>query len=215
VTARSFTGFIGERNVKLNEELSIRIYSFPMRYQPTDLPVRSHIGAHWNRYFLRSVQLVLQATHGVVSGEPEFYKAAFGSTHEEFEEILSRPHHMIFNRHWYERYDGRGELEDYRSRMRRLSASERTELIAFLSARNPAEYANDLRELPPNVRSAAHFYVPLARDAESEIRRTRRAQIKAAPSLPSEEIVEDAGLEDDEPARPQLERRRKRGREAA
>jgi len=31
-------------NVRLNEELGIRIYSFPMRYQPTDLPNRSHIG---------------------------------------------------------------------------------------------------------------------------------------------------------------------------
>src|SRR3954469_23873074 len=48
-------------------------------------------------------------TDSVVSGEPEFYKAAFGSTQDEFEEILSRPHHMIFHRHWYERYDGRPE----------------------------------------------------------------------------------------------------------
>jgi hypothetical protein len=41
-------------NVRLNEELGIRIYSFPMRYQPTDLPNRSHIGPKWNRYYLRS-----------------------------------------------------------------------------------------------------------------------------------------------------------------
>ena len=92
------------------KNLGIRIYSFPMRFQPTDLPSRSHIGPKWNRFFLRSVQLVLQATHGVVSGEPEFFKAAFGATHGEFEEILSRPHHMIFNRQWYERYEGRAEL---------------------------------------------------------------------------------------------------------
>ena len=103
-------------NVRLNEELSIRIYSFPMRYQPTDLPVRTHVGPKWNRYYLRSVQLVLQATHGVVSGEPEFFKAAFGATQEEFEDILSLPHHMIFNRHYYERYEGRGELDDIAQR---------------------------------------------------------------------------------------------------
>jgi hypothetical protein len=201
-------------NVKLNEELAIRIYSFPMRYQPTDLPVRSHIGPHWNRYFLRSVQLVLQATHGVVSGEPEFYKAAFGSTHEEFEEILLRPHHMIFNRQWYERYEGRGELEDYRSHLRRLSPSQRAELITFLSTRNPADYTTDLRELSPNTRSVARFYVPLTREAESEIRQTRKAQLGAVPTLPSEEIVEDAGLDEDEPA-PQFGRKRKRAKEAA
>jgi hypothetical protein len=50
-------------NVDLNEELGIRIWSFPMRYQPTDLPDRSHIGEHWTRYQLRSLQLILQATH--------------------------------------------------------------------------------------------------------------------------------------------------------
>src|ERR1700730_10198748 len=93
-------------NVRLNEELKIRIYSFPMRYQPTDLADRSHVGPKWSRYQLRSVQLVLQATHGVVSGAPEFYKVAFGATHEQFEDILSLPHHMIFNRHYYERYEG-------------------------------------------------------------------------------------------------------------
>ncbi len=31
-------------NVALNEELDIRIWSFPMRFQPTDLPDRSYIG---------------------------------------------------------------------------------------------------------------------------------------------------------------------------
>jgi hypothetical protein len=41
-------------NVKLNEELNIRIWSFPMRFQPTDLPNRSHIGDKWSRYQLRS-----------------------------------------------------------------------------------------------------------------------------------------------------------------
>ena len=59
-------------NVELNEELGIRIWSFPMRYQPTDLPDRSHIGEKWTRYQLRSLQLILQATHGVVSGAPPF-----------------------------------------------------------------------------------------------------------------------------------------------
>jgi hypothetical protein len=206
-------------NVLLNEELSIRIYSFPMRYQPTDLPVRSHVGPKWNRYYLRSVQLVLQATHGVVSGEPEFYKAAFGATHEEFEEILSRPHHMIFNRQWYERYEGRGVLDDYRVQLHRLSPSERSELIVFLSARNPAEYVRDLRELSTSLRRVARFYVPLAKEVEANICDLQRARLKAERTaqinLTSEEIVEDAGLEDDEPATPQSVGKRKRAPEAA
>jgi hypothetical protein len=190
-------------NVRLNEELSIRIYSFPMRYQPTDLPVRTHVGPKWNRYHLRSVQLVLQATHGVVSGEPEFFKAAFGATHEEFEDILSLPHHMIFNRHYYERYEGRGELDDYRSVLHTLSESERAELLAFLSTRNPAEYVRTLNDLPPNVRGVARFHVPIPKQRETEITRVQRSRLKdertAQINMTDEEIVEDAGLEDDTP----------------
>ena len=206
-------------NVRLNEELGIRIYSFPMRYQPTDLPERSHIGPKWNRYFLRSVQIVLQATQGVVSGAPDFYRAAFGANHEEFENILSRPHHMIFNRHWYERHDGRGEFDDYLSQMGRLSASERAELLAFLSARTASEYEKGLRELAPNLRRAARFYIPLSREQGEQIRRLQRERLAAAPSadirLTDAEIVEDAGLEDDDVAVAPVVRKRKRAREAA
>ena len=70
-------------NVKLNEELGIRIYSFPMRYQPTDRPDRGFVGKNWSAYSLRSIQVVLQATHGIVSGNPEFYYRAFGESSED------------------------------------------------------------------------------------------------------------------------------------
>lgn len=200
-------------NVRLNEELSIRIYSFPMRYQPTDLPDRSHIGANWSRYHLRSVQIILQATHGVVSGDPEFYKAAFGNTHQEFEDILCRPHHMIFNRQWYELYEGKAELDEYRSQFNRLSPSERADLIQFLSARNPAAYRQDLRELPTNLRHVGEFYVPISKKKEGEIRniqKLRKSNKVADIRLTSEEIVEDAGLGDEATAPTQSRRRGKR-----
>src|SRR5215469_12001585 len=191
-------------NVKLNEELDIRIYSFPMRFQPTDLADRSHIGPKWNRFFLRSVQLVLQATHGVVSGEPEFYKAAFGASHEEFEEILLRPHHMIFSRHWYEKYEGRAELDEYQAAIKHLGPAGRSELISFLSDRNPAEYSKDLRALPTDVRSVARHYVPIPKHREREIRERQRtlASTMRAPDvrLSVEEIVEDAFLDNDKSA---------------
>ncbi len=202
-------------NVRLNEELGIRIYSFPMRFQPTDLPNRSHVGPKWNRYYLRSMQLVLQATHGVVSGEPAFYRAAFGSTHQEFEEILSLPHHMIFNRQWYERHGGRGELDDYRAERAKLSESERKELLAFLSAWNPGEYKQALQDLQPSLRRVALFHVPLAKDAEAELRVLLRQLKEQQPvqdvRLRQEEIVEDAGLDEDVliAMAPALQRKRK------
>ena len=39
-------------NIELNQELGIRIWSFPMRYQPVTLKDRSHVGKKWNRYYL-------------------------------------------------------------------------------------------------------------------------------------------------------------------
>jgi len=188
-------------NVGLNERLGIRIYSFPMRYHPTDLPDRSHIGPKWNRYFLRSMQIILQATHGVVSGEPEFYKAAFGSTQTEFAEILSRPHHMIFHRSWYERHDGKAELEDFRTQLARLLISEKLELITFLSDRNPTEYARDLNILPQTLRGIARFYFPLSKAQDGELTKVQRARARPGRQswmrVPMEQIVEDAGLYDD------------------
>ncbi len=200
-------------NVHLNEKLGIRIYSFPMRYQPTDLPNRSHIGPKWNRYFLRSVQIVLQATHGVVSGEPEFYKAAFGSTQDEFEEILTRPHHMIFHRHWYERHEGRPGLDEFRAELSKLSGSEKAELIAYLSERNPVEYGRDLGVLPPALRRVAVFHIAPSKAREAEIVLIQRARLRGEPMpdirLSTEEIVEDAGLDDETVfagARPSIKR---------
>ncbi len=59
-------------NISPNQELGVSIWSFPMRYQPITLRDRSHVGPKWNRYQLRSFQLILPATRGVVSGNPEF-----------------------------------------------------------------------------------------------------------------------------------------------
>src|SRR5262245_20228537 len=102
-------------NVTLNEELDIRIWSFPMRYQPTDRPDRGHVGERWTRYQLRSMQIILQATHGIVSGDPTFFKRAFGDTPDDFHRLLLMPHDFTFNRDWYEHDGGRPELDEYRS----------------------------------------------------------------------------------------------------
>jgi hypothetical protein len=183
-------------NVTLNEELGIRIWSFPMRYQPTNLPNRSHIGEHWSRYQLRSLQLILQATHGIVSGEPDFFKRAFGDTPAEFESLLLRPHHQIFNRDWYEHHGGEGEAREFQRYFKTLSASDRTELVALLSSSDPKGFKG-LRQKTTNslIKRMLPFYVPLAKGTEAEIWRLQRE--RAAPAVSDEERVEDAGLDDD------------------
>ena len=110
-------------NILLNEELGIRIFSFPMRYQPVDLKDRSHIGKKWNKYMLRSMQLILQATHGIVSGAPDFFRHAFGDSETEYRELLTMPHKFIFNRSWFEELGGKSELEQFKLEYSKLSES--------------------------------------------------------------------------------------------
>lgn len=186
-------------NVDLNEELGIRIWSFPMRYQPTDLPDRSHIGEHWTRYQLRSLQLILQATHGVVSGAPDFFNRAFGDSTEQFASLLLRPHHFIFNREWYEKYGGKAEYEEYQSCFRRLSVSQGAELLRLLSSCDPRHFI----ELPAEatdtqIKTVLRFYFPLSKDAEAAIwAKQKRIKKPIHSEVPEDELVEDAGLQDD------------------
>jgi hypothetical protein len=186
-------------NVSLNEQLGIRIWSFPMRYQPTDLPDRSYVGEKWTRYQLRSMQIVLQATHGVVSGQPQFFRHAFGGTVDEFEEILLRPHHYIFNREWYESLGGRAQFDEYYAKFRRLSHSEKEELLHHLSSTEPKQF----RGLPKQTSSAnlkriLPFHIPLSKDAEARLWARQKARLAAMEtSVPEDERVEDAGLSED------------------
>ena len=192
-------------NVQLNEELKIRIWSFPMRYQPTDRPDRGFVGAKWTRYQLRSMQIVLQATHGVVSGAPDFFKRAFGDTAADFERILMLPHDFTFNREWYERFDEKQELHEYNEVAKALDESDRAELLTLLSSVEPREIA-----LLPNttenkrVKDVLRFYVPKPKPELFEIWRKQRERLDAEKAgldtLAEDERVEDAGLDDDDSA---------------
>src|SRR5690348_8404949 len=188
-------------NVALNEELGIRIWSFPMRYQPTNLPDRSHIGEKWSRYQLRSLQLILQATHGVVSGNPTFFKRAFGDSVEEFESILLRPHHFIFNREWYERLSGKPEFEQYAREMSKLTSAERSGLLSLISSCDPHLFSRLLdKSENAHIKTVLRYYVPLPKDKEAEIWSNQVKALKAPVSeIPDDERVEDAGLSEETP----------------
>lgn len=121
-------------NIELNERLGTKIWSFPMRYLPVTMKDRSHVGRNWNPYYLRSFQIMLQATHGVVSGNNDFFRRAFGSSVEHFERLLALPHAFIFQRDFYEVGDGKPVQDEYHALRRRLSKTQRTELISLLSS---------------------------------------------------------------------------------
>lgn len=193
-------------NVTLNEELGLRIWSFPMRFQPTTLPERSHVGEKWTRYQLRSMQLILQATHGVVSGDPTFFKRAFGDTIEEFADLLLRPHHFIFNRDWYELLGGQAQFSDYQKEFNRLTSTERAELLCLIGSVDPRELRNQVKlATTARVKSIMRHYLPLAKEEELEIwsrQRAMKQQYHPSIIVPDEERVEDAGLNYEETAAP-------------
>lgn len=199
-------------NVLLNEELDIRIFSFPMRYHPVDQIDRSYVGKHWNRYQIRSMQVILQATHGIVSGSPDFFRKAFGGTSEQFIKLLALPHHFIFNRMWYEEGGGRPELEEFLAQESKLSDSERSQITGYLcdwlfETDGDRLTRAEIREKAGSVsnsklREILGFYVPLEKDVERAIWEKQRDLRKTDAqettfNLPEDEVVEDAGLQDD------------------
>ena len=197
-------------NIDLNEELGIRIWSFPMRYQPVTLKDRSHVGKNWNRYYLRSFQIMLQATKGVVSGNPSFFLRAYGENSNEFQRLLGLPHSFIFHREYFENGEGRAQREEYEALRRRLSESQERELVHLLTRTTESnqlgmkhflKMAND-GNIDRAIRNLMQFHALGTNDESKELSH-RVVQIAPkvdeAQDYPEEdEIVEDAGLFDHE-----------------
>lgn len=93
-------------NINLNEEfkkngLKTMIWSFPMKYSPVsgvNCKDRKYVGEHWKKKYLRGLQCILLATHGVVGNRKEFFKEAFGKNVKEFFKILTLPENFIIYR---------------------------------------------------------------------------------------------------------------------
>lgn len=90
-------------NIKLRREYpESKIFSFPMKYSPIYRINRTYVGTHWTIRQLRGLQLILNATHGIVSHNEKFFLRAFGDNEEQFERLLLYPYHYIINRDYYE-----------------------------------------------------------------------------------------------------------------
>lgn len=107
-------------NAVLSNKLGIRITSFPMKYAPVDDVVRRFVAPNWKWRYLRGMQCVLLATHGLVSPNLTFFEAAFGADVNDFLEILSMPDRFIIYRRKYENggaYDWRKLSENFLPRL--------------------------------------------------------------------------------------------------
>ena len=189
-------------NIELNARLGVRIWSFPMRYLPVNMKDRSHVGKNWNRYYLRSFQIMLQATHGVVSGSDEFFHRAFGASYKEFERLLALPHAFIFQRDFYEKGEGRPLLDEYHALHHRLSSAQRTELLGMLSdtlRRRPRRAAflhlvSD-KSVSPLIRQLVRFHAIQTNSAKVTDIAQVFPELTPDHMLPEPDaLVEDAGL---------------------
>lgn len=114
-------------NVKLNKEYKISITGFPMRYVPISDVNRQFISKHWNWRYLRGIQCILNATHGMVSPNPEFIKVAFGKDFTEFTNIISMPDPYIIYRTKYS-----SEARDWQSSFSKLNEKEQSEFLKLV-----------------------------------------------------------------------------------
>ncbi len=119
-------------NVELNEELGTQIFSFPMKYVPNTHKNRHYVGPNWNRRYLRGIQCILNATHGVVGPKKEFFQAAFGKNLKEFKLILIMPDDYIIYRKKY-RLNGAKEWESVYTA---LTSSQKRRFHATVSKNN-------------------------------------------------------------------------------
>ena len=116
---------------------NVKIFSFPMRYSPINKTDRAYIGKKWHKRQIRAIQLILNATHGIVShslreyreGKGFFYRA-FGENEREFIENLWMPFHYLINRDHYELEHS--NIKEWRIAFKALSESEAQELMNWI-----------------------------------------------------------------------------------
>jgi hypothetical protein len=90
-------------NIDLCSALGVNIYSFPMKYHPIMddrwFSNRDYIcQPHWTRKSIRTVQSVLNATHGKIGRGRSFFFKAFGRNESEFLSLIRMPEAFILKR---------------------------------------------------------------------------------------------------------------------
>jgi len=111
-------------NVELCEKFKIDIYSFPMKYHPIFGEYqlnRDFIGPHWNRKFIRAVQVILNATKGKIGKGKSFFYKAFGADEDEYYKLLYMPETYLLYRFFFEK---EGITEDWWNAFKNLSSNE-------------------------------------------------------------------------------------------
>jgi hypothetical protein len=116
-----------------------------------------------------------------------------------------RPEKYIFNRVWFEESGGRPEFDEFSKEFRKLSVTDKAELMHLLSFSRPSQFLSLLNKTDNSkVKDILPWYKPLTDTQEAKIwrsmKKTPKRTFEEKPIVPVEELVEDAGLEEAEPA---------------
>lgn len=140
-------------NIELNRELGIQIFSFPMKYSPIDRTDRNYIGVNWTKKSIRAISAILQVTKGVVAAGSDFFYKAFGSTLDEYFELLAMPRELIMFRSHFEED---GTTSKWKKLYRGFDDIQKKELMQFVS-----HSASELKSMtcPQQFRDILPYYL--------------------------------------------------------
>lgn len=106
------------------------LFSFPMKYASIEHTDRSYVGGLWNKKYLKSMNVILNVTSGVVAKEKDFFLRAFGKDVNEYLEILTMPDDFIRYRDYFEQ---NGLIQCWSEKFRALKQEHKDELLKMLS----------------------------------------------------------------------------------
>ena len=134
-------------NIDLCEELSISIYSFPMKYHPIEDPDffsnRDYIGKYWTRKYIRTIQAILNSTKGKVGKGRNFFEKAFGEDENEFYKLLLMPENMIIYRLLFEKC---GIVQEWWNQYSSLSTEQKELIRPIIESNHFDSYENNIRD---------------------------------------------------------------------
>lgn len=140
-------------NIELNEELGIKIFSFPMKYSPISETNRTYIGTNWCKKSVRAISAILQVTKGVVAAGSSFFYKAFGNNLEEYYELLAMPRELIMFRSYFEE---NGTTAKWKALYRKLDDEQKERLMNLVSLN-----VSELRKTswPDDLKDILEFYL--------------------------------------------------------
>ncbi len=142
-------------NIELNEEFErknykTKVWSFPMKYVPLKGKYsknRKYVGKYWNKKYLRGIQCVLLATHGVVGPKRKYFEKAFGKNFKEFKEILMMPEDYIIHRLQHEKDGSTQSLREVMSSMNNSEKRKVKRIIRGNSFKSFGLYQKNIEEI--------------------------------------------------------------------